>query len=142
MLKQEFQSLDLVNQRGLHKGMTGCRRFSVRLNQLKASCDEESILSFSEGRAINRVPLAFNSFFLAIFYSAVVRGTNVLTPSIDLVGRAATTYADIDSIFSQANRSGDYPKNTQSSSNEMRLYRPIQLSSKIYQHSDGEFNPK
>ncbi|GJR91997.1 hypothetical protein Tco_0216008 [Tanacetum coccineum] len=37
---------------------------------------------------------------------------------------------------------GFYPKNTQSSSNEMHPYKPVQLSSESYQHSDGEFNLK
>ncbi|GJX35364.1 hypothetical protein Tco_0246921, partial [Tanacetum coccineum] len=37
--------------------------------------------------AINRVPLDFNSFFLASFCSTVVGGTTVSTPSTVLVGR-------------------------------------------------------
>nr|GEX58159.1 hypothetical protein [Tanacetum cinerariifolium] len=40
------------------------------------------------GRAINKVPLAFNSFLLANFSSTVVRGYGVSTPSIDLISGA------------------------------------------------------
>ncbi|GKA80714.1 hypothetical protein Tco_0787406, partial [Tanacetum coccineum] len=42
--------------------------------------------------AINKVPIAFKSFFLASFYSTVVGGTNVSTPSTILVGRGESPF--------------------------------------------------